>query len=75
MLFDLGLAHRAMAGLLLVHLVVVQSKESFPLLQAAWQCTVPNLPASSQLSSNLMKEEVKGRLGLKLRLKAFTDLG
>ena len=61
-LFNLGLAHRAMPSLLLVHLVVIKSKESFPLLKVGWQCSVPNLPASSQLSSNLMKEEVKGRL-------------
>ena len=72
-LFNLGLAHRAMVSLLLVHLIVIEAKKSFPLLKAAWQCSLPNLPTSSQLSSNLMKEEVKERLGLKLRLK--TDLG
>ena len=70
-LFNLGLARRAMAILLLVHLVVIESMKSCRLLQAAWQCSLPNLPTSSQLSSNLMKGEVKERL----RLKAFTNLG
>ena len=66
-LFNLGLAHRAMASLLLVHLIVIEAKKSFPLLKAAWQGSLPNLPTSSQLSSILMKEDFKERLGLKLR--------
>ena len=74
-LFNLGLAHRAMASLLLIHLIVIEAKKSFPLLKAAWQGSLPNLPTSSQLSSILMKEDFKERLGLKLRLKTFTNLG
>ena len=59
-LFNLRLANMSSTPLL-VHLGVVESKESFPLLKVAWQCSVPNLPPSSQLSS-LLQEKVKGRL-------------
>ena len=59
-LFNLRLAN--MSTPLLVHLGVVESKESFPLLKVGRQCSVPNLPTSSQLSSLLIKEKVGGRL-------------
>ena len=57
MLFDLGLTHDA--ALLLLHLLVVEAKESPLLLQVGWQHLVPNLPASRQLSP-LLKEEIEG---------------
>lgn len=44
---------------LLLHLPVVEAKESFPLLKACWQRSVPNLLASRQLSY-LLQEEIKG---------------
>ena len=61
-LFNLGLAH--MAATLLLHLPIVQAKESCPLLKTGWQRSVPNLPAGRQLSS-ILKKEIKRDSGLK----------
>ena len=63
-LFNLGLAH--MAATLLLHLPIVQAKESCPLLKTGRgrQRSVPNLPASRQLSS-LLQKEIKRDSGLK----------
>ena len=57
-----GAAHipqLADAATTLLHLPVVEVKEGFPLLQACWQRSVPNLLASRQLSY-LLQEEIKG---------------
>ena len=63
-LFNLGLAH--MAATLLLHLPIVQAKESCPLLKTGRgrQRSVPNLPAGRQLSS-ILKKEIKRDSGLK----------
>ena len=52
-LFNLGLTH--VPAPLLLHLPIVQAKESFP-LKTGRQRNVPKLPASRQLSSLLQKE-------------------
>ena len=61
-LFNLGLTH--VPAPLLLHLPIVQAKESFPLLKTGWQRSIPNLPASRQLSS-LLPKEIKRDSGLK----------
>ena len=62
MLFNLGLGH--VAATLLLHQPIVHAKESFPLLKTGWQRSIPNLPASRQLSS-LLQNEIKRDSGLK----------
>ena len=69
MLFNLRLAHHAVP--LLLHLLVVEAKESPRLFQTHRQCLVAILP-SSRKPSPLLQHRIKLCSGF---VKAFTDLG